>query len=253
MLAFAHRGGATHPEIVGLENTLAAFQHAYDLGYRYFETDVHASIDGVLFAFHDDELDRVTDGSGRLAELPSGTIGQARVGGRHAIPTLAELVDAFPDVTFNVDIKADDATGPLADLVTRRQLSGRVIVGSFSSARLRRFRRLTAGQVPTSADPREVAAFVLCPSPLVARLLRALPCVALQVPVHTSIRGRRVEVVTRRFVRNAHAAGKHVHVWTIDEPTEMERLIALGVDGIMTDRTDLLKDVLITHGLWRTN
>ena len=253
MLAFAHRGGANDPGIIGLENTLAAFEHAYALGYRYFETDVHASTDGVLFAFHDDELERVTDGSGHLADMSSDAIGRARIAGTHAVPPLAALVDAFPDVTFNIDIKTDSATQPLVDLIRDRNLGSRVIVGSFSAERLNTFRRLTGGRVRTSAHPREVAAFVLCPNALLARLLRPLPCVALQVPVRTTLKGHQIEVVTRRLVRNAHAAGKQVHVWTIDDPNEMERLISLGVDGLMTDRTDLLKDVLIKHRLWRTN
>jgi glycerophosphoryl diester phosphodiesterase len=253
MIAFAHRGGANHPELTGLENTVAAFQHAYDLGYRYFETDVHASTDGVLFACHDDELDRVSDVSGRLEDLASAEISRARIAGTYAVPTLAELVDTFPDVTFNIDIKSDGATARLAQFITEREIQDRVIVGSFSHARLHRFRVLTAGGVRTSASPREVGPFVLCPSPLLARALRVLPCVALQVPVRAHHRGRDVEVVTPRFVRNAHAAGKQVHVWTVDEPADMHRLIDLGVDGLMTDRTDLLKDVLVARGLWRTN
>lgn len=253
MLAFAHRGGANHPDVVGLENTLEAFQHAYDLGYRYFETDVHASTDGVLFAFHDDELERVTDRPGRLVDLSSDAIGRARIAAIHTVPTLAALVDAFPDVTFNIDIKTDSATQPLVDLISQRDLGARVIVGSFSAKRLTTFRRLTGGRVRTSAHPREVAAFVLCPFPLLARLLRTFPCVAVQVPVRTTLKGHQIEVVTRRLVRNAHAAGKQVHVWTIDDPSEMERLVGLGVDGLMTDRTDLLKDVLMKHRLWGTN
>lgn len=253
MLAFAHRGGAHHPDLAGLENTITAFQHAYDLGYRYFETDVHASRDGVLFAFHDDELDRVTDRTGRLAEQTSDDIRRARIAGTHGVPALAELVDAFPDVTFNIDIKSDGATRPLVEFIKARRIADRVIVGSFSAKRLATFRLLTGGRVPTSANPREVVAFVLCPSPLLARPLHALPCVALQVPVRVVHKGLDVEIVTRRFVGNAHAAGKQVHVWTIDDPGEMDRLIGLGVDGLMTDRTDILKDVLIAHGLWRTN
>lgn len=253
MLAFAHRGGATHPDLLGLENTLVAFQHAYDLGYRYLETDVHTSSDGVLFAFHDDRLDRVTDRSGRLAELSAAEIGRARIGGAHPIPRFTELVDAFPDVTFNVDLKSDGSVAAMAALVMDRGVGDRMIVGSFSAQRLTTFRHLTAGRVRTSAHPREVAAFVLCPSPLLTRPFRRLPCVALQVPVRTAYKGRSFDVVTRRFVRNAHAAGKQVHVWTIDDPAEMERLIDLGVDGLMTDRTDLLKDVLMRRGLWATN
>ena len=253
MLAFAHRGGADHPDLLGLENTVVAFRHAYDLGYRYLETDVHASSDGVLFAFHDDALDRVTDRSGRLADLTAAEIELARIGGAHPVPRFSELVAAFPDVTFNVDLKSDGAVAPLASVITDGGLENRMIVGSFSARRLIRFRRLTGGRVRTAAHPREVAAFVLCPSPTLAGPLRALPCVALQVPVRTILRGRSVAIVTPRFVRNAHAAGKALHVWTIDDPAEMERLIDLGVDGLMTDRTDVLKSVLAQRGLWTTN
>lgn len=253
MLAFAHRGGAGHPDLLGLENTLVAFQHAYGLGYRHLETDVHTSSDGVLFAFHDDQLDRVTDHSGRLSGLTSSEIGRARIAGEQPIPRFIELVDSFPDATFNVDLKSDSAVAALATVAADREIGDRMIVGSFSAERLARFRRLTSGRVRTSGSPHEVAAFVLCPAPGLARPLRFLPCVALQVPVRTTVAGRTIEIVTRRFVRNAHAAGKQVHVWTIDDPAEMDRLIDLGVDGLMTDRTDLLKGVLLQRGLWTTN
>src|SRR3954447_11538135 len=94
-LAFAHRGGAYHPDIEGLENTLAAFRHAVGLGYEYLETDVHVTRDGVLLAFHDTVLDRVTDGQGEIAALSLAEVRRARVGGREAVPTLAELFDSF--------------------------------------------------------------------------------------------------------------------------------------------------------------
>ena len=121
VLAFAHRGGAYHPEIEGLENTLAAFRHAVDLGYRYLETDVHATRDGVLLAFHDSVLDRVTD---RAARSPGSTPTRSRsalIGGRERVPTLAELFDEFPDARFNIDIKAAGAVRPLADFITARE------------------------------------------------------------------------------------------------------------------------------------
>lgn len=250
VLAFAHRGGAEHPEIRGLENTLHAFRHAYGLGYRWFETDVHLSADGELVAFHDTRLDRVTDGAGALADLPLAAIRAARVGGREPVPTLAELVEAFPDVQFNIDIKAEGATGPLARFLLDRELGERVMVGAFSPRRLGRFRQLTRGAIPTSAHPGEVAAFVTAPTLRVGRSLLRGRVAALQVPHHHLFHGRRVEVVTDRLVRRAHDAGLHVHVWTIDDPAEMHQLLDLGVDGIMTDRTDLLRDVLIERGRW---
>jgi glycerophosphoryl diester phosphodiesterase len=230
VLAFAHRGGAYHPEIEGLENTLAAFRHAVALGYDHLETDVHVTADGVLLAFHDTVLDRVTDQRGAIAELTFADVRRARVGGREQVPTLAELFDAFPQARFNIDLKADGAAPALAAFVAEREAWDRVLVGSFATRRLNAFRRLTGGRVPTSA----------------AWLTRHRVA-AVQIPRR---RGR-LTVAGRGMVRKAHAAGLHVHVWTVDEPAEMQELLDLGVDGLFTDRTDLLKDVLVERGQWR--
>jgi glycerophosphoryl diester phosphodiesterase len=247
VLAFAHRGGAFHPEIEGLENTLQAFQHAVDLGYGYLETDVHVTRDGVLLAFHDRALDRVTDTTGRIAESTYAEVQLALIKESERVPTLAELFDAFPRARFNIDLKASGAVVPLARFLEERDAWDRVCVGSFSGRRLRRFRRLTGGRVATSASPGEVAAYRVLPA-LVARLVtRGKPRV-LQVP-HK--RGR-LTVVTPGLVRRAHRAGVHVHVWTIDDPDEMRTLLDRGVDGLMTDRTDILRAVLSESGRWRT-
>ena len=131
-LAFAHRGGAYHPEIEGLENTLAAFRHAVDLGYAYLETDVHVTSDGVLLAFHDAVLDRVTDLQGRLSELTADQVSVARIREAHPVPTMAELLEEFPDARFNIDLKAAAAVRPLAELLARTGSLDRVCIGSFS-------------------------------------------------------------------------------------------------------------------------
>jgi len=123
-------------------------------------------------------------------------------------------------------------------------------VGSFGIGRIEEFRRLSAGRVRTSAHPREVAAYLLCPSARLARRMAGDAFVAFQVPHHRTVAGRRLTVVTPGFLRRAHAAGKQVHVWTIDAPEEMRELLDLGVDGLMTDRTDLLKQVLVERGQW---
>lgn len=246
MIAFAHRGGALHPDLEGLENTLAAFTHAVALGYRCLETDVHVTRDGVLLAFHDTHLDRVTDGSGAIADLTYAEVQAALVGGREPVPTLAELVEAFPQVRFNIDIKSRAAAAPLAAFVLERDLGARVLVGSFSPAALREFRRRTGGTVPTSAHPIEVAAYLLLPSGRLAARLTGSRAAALQVPV----RHGRLRVVTPRLLAKAHAAGTEVHVWTVDDADEIRRLHALGVDGIFTDRTDVLRDVLGQLGAW---
>ena len=245
VLAFAHRGGAYHPEIEGLENTMTAFRHAVELGYRHLETDVHVSSDGILLAFHDTVLDRVTDRTGAIVESTYDEIKAAVIGGREQVPTLARLFEEFPHVRFNIDLKADGAVDALAAFVEERDAHDRVLVGSFSGRRLRRFRRLTGGRVPTAATPLEVAAFLLLPRALAARTTREVA--AFQVP-H---RAGRLVVTTSRLVRRAHAVGRQVHVWTIDDPDEMELLLDRGVDGLMSDRTDILRDVLKERGLWR--
>ncbi len=247
VLAFAHRGGAEHPEVTGLENTLFAFEHAVALGYRYLETDVHVSLDGVLLAFHDDVLDRVTDATGAISRLRHDEIREARIGGREPVPTLAEVFDALPaDTHFNIDIKSLGAVHALAHFVSARAAQDRVLVGSFSGRRLHEFRDLTSATIATSASPAEVLAFTGAPNLSVARRLgRGFD--ALQVP-H---RHRSLSVTNPRLVRRAHAAGKQVHVWTIDEAEEMRALLALGVDGLMTDRTDVLKAVLVEDRRWR--
>ncbi len=246
VLAFAHRGGAYHPEIEGLENTLAAFRHAVDLGYDYLETDVHVTSDGVLLAFHDTVLDRVTDHRGAIAALTHAEVRRALVGGRESVPTLADLVDSFPDARFNIDLKSDGAVSALAELIAERELWDRVLVGSFSPRRTRRFRALTGGRVPTAATPAEIALFRFLPSARLAALLSPASA-ALQVPHR---RGR-VTVATAGLVRRAHAARRHVHVWTVDEAQEMHQLLERGVDGLFTDRTDILKAVLVERDQWR--
>jgi glycerophosphoryl diester phosphodiesterase len=246
VLAFAHRGGAYHPELEGLENTLAAFRHAAELGYHYLETDVHATSDGVLLAFHDAVLDRVTDRKGRIETLTVAEVAEALIGGRERVPTLAALFEEFPDVRFNIDIKAAAAVPLLARFVEEQAAWDRVLVGSFSPRRLNAFRRLTRGRVATSAHPLEVLAFRFVPSGRLADLLTRRRVAALQVPHR---RGP-LTVVTPGLVRRAHAVGKHVHVWTIDDADEMRELLDRGVDGVMTDRTDILKAVLLERGQW---
>jgi glycerophosphoryl diester phosphodiesterase len=247
VLAFAHRGGAYHPEVEGLENTLAAFKHAVALGYDYLETDVHVTRDGYLLAFHDDVLDRVSDRQGEIARSTYAAVREALIGGREEVPTLGRLFDEFPEARFNIDIKSEGAVPALASFIEAREAWDRVLVGSFSPRRIRAFRRLTGGRVPTAAHPGEVACFLLVPIGRLADRLTGRRIAAFQIPHR---RGPLV-VASRALIRRAHAAGKHVHVWTVDDPEEMRELLDRGVDGLFTDRTDLLKQVLVERGQWR--
>jgi glycerophosphoryl diester phosphodiesterase len=245
VLAFAHRGGARHPELTGLENTLVAFEHAVRLGYTYLETDVHATRDGQLLAFHDAVLDRVTSGRGGIAGARYDQVRTALVAGREPIPLLADLLEHFGQARFNVDLKSDDAVRPLADLVERTRAHDRVCVGAFSERRLAAFRRLVTRPVATAYGPVGVTFARYAPGHLAWRLLQGRGD-ALQVP-H---RHRGLRIVTPGFVARAHAAGRPVHVWVVDDPQEMELLLDLGVDGLFTDRTDLLREVLTRRGQW---
>jgi glycerophosphoryl diester phosphodiesterase len=247
IVAMAHRGGAEHPANRGRENTLWAFRHAAGLGYTYLETDVHATKDGVLLAFHDEILDRVTDQSGAIAELTYAQVVGARIAGQHHLPTMAELLEALPEALFNIDLKSDAAVVPLVHLLDETQAWDRVLVGGFSWSRIRRFRRLTKGRVATSAAPMEVALVRLLPSAHLTRLLLGGKLQAVQIPVKQG----HLTVLTRGLLRRAHAANLQVHVWTIDDADEMLRLLDLGVDGLISDRTDTLKTVLTERNLWR--
>ena len=241
-IPFAHQGGASDFP----ENTMRAFQHAVDLGYRYIETDVHATIDGVLVAFHDDTLDRVTDRRGVIGELRWADVRQARVGdGDDRIPRLEDLLGTWPDVRVNIDPKHDASVTPLVEVLTRNAAFDRVCIGAFSDRRLARFRRLTQGRVCTSMGPREVARLRAASyGAPVGRFAAA--CACAQVPTHAARR----TLVDRRFVDAAHRRGLQVHVWTINGADEMEELLDVGVDGIMTDSPAVLKEVLGRRQAW---
>lgn len=245
-IAMAHRGGSTFAPNLHRENTVHAFRQAVDMGYRYLETDVHATSDGRLVAFHDEVLDRVTDTKGAIADLTWADVGRARINGTDHVPLMDELFETFPEARFNIDVKSAGAVAPLVTAIRRHRAIDRVCVGSFSDARLRSVRRELGPSLATSAGPVDVAAVRLLPR-LLARWLRS-PSQALQVPVTHSVAGFTATVVTPRLIETAHSLGKHVHVWTIDEAAEMHRLLDLGVDGLVTDRIDTLRDVLAERG-----
>jgi len=280
-LAFAHRGGAAHAP----ENSWRAFEHAVGLGYGYLETDAQATADGVLIAFHDRTLDRVTDQRGRVCRLAFKDIAGARIGGTEPIPVLEDLLAAWPDVRFNIDVKDTPVIAPLARVLRRTNAWDRVCVVSFSASRLRATRRALDRPVCMAASPlgtamvrlgrplpspgprgphrygfkrRSVAGPMAAaarrpgvpgipgavagpsPRPLAERLAGAdVRC--LQVPA---------PVATPSFIGRAHQLGLQVHVWTVNDRPTMEGLLDLGVDGIMTDETVTLREVLIRRGQW---
>jgi glycerophosphoryl diester phosphodiesterase len=245
--AMAHRGGANWEPNLGRENTLHAFQQAISLGFRYIETDVQATRDGQLVCFHDNTLERMVGVPGRVADYSAAELRELKLIGGDPIPFFSEVVETLPTTCFNVDMKTNDSVDPLAAAIFAHGLEDRVLADSFSRGRTARFRALTRGKIPVAMAPPGVAwsAFV----PFISGLI-ASPAQAAQVPVWHRFGGRNLEVVTRASIDRIHRAGKVIHVWTIDDPEEMERLIDLGVDGIITDRPDLLREVLIECDLW---
>jgi glycerophosphoryl diester phosphodiesterase len=243
ILAFAHRGGAGNWP----ENTMPAFQGAIDLGYRYIETDVHATRDGVLLAFHDDQLDRVTDKTGVVAEMDFAEVSQALVDGIEPIPRLDDLLLAFPDARINIDPKRDNAVEPLIRVLRDCNAVERVCVTSFSGARSLAVREALGPRLCTGAGPGATTRlrFGSLSGPL-AFLWGGFDAGCAQIPVEQY----GIRLVDQRFIAFAHAKGLQVHVWTIDDPAEMNRLIDLGVDGLMTDQPSVLKQVLVQRGKW---
>jgi glycerophosphoryl diester phosphodiesterase len=279
-MAFAHRGGAAHAP----ENSWRAFEHALGLGYWYLETDVQATVDGVLIAFHDRTLDRVTGRPGRIARMTHREVSQARIGGTEPIPVLEDLLGAWPDVRFNIDLKDAPAVLPLAQVMRRTNAWDRVCVTSFSASRLRAARRVFDRQVCMAASPIGAAVVRLggprgprdqrrpgqgkaTPGRLAAGWPAAGTTVTGPPPTfngrstHLTLAERLARsgvrcaqvpapVATPSFVARAHALGLYVHAWTVNQPELMDSLLDIGVDGIMTDETVALRDVLVARGEW---
>lgn len=235
-IPFAHRGGASDVP----ENTMPAFEYAVNLGYRYVETDVHVTSDGVLVAFHDNDLTRTCGRPGRISDLPWRDVQTALVDGRAPIPLLEDLLGTWPDLRVNIDCKSDAAVNALVSAIKRTGSLQRVALGAFSDNRLRRLRSALGDDVCTVLGPAGVAS-------LRFGALRHTAALAAQVPV----RQGPLVVTNEAFVVRAHRLGLAVHVWTIDDAAEMHRLLDLGVDGIMTDRPQVLKQVFQERGLWQ--
>jgi glycerophosphoryl diester phosphodiesterase len=261
-LAFAHRGGAAHAP----ENSWRAFEHAVGLGYRYLETDLQATADGVLVAFHDKTLTRVCGQDGQVRRLSRAELSAARIDGTEPIPLLEDVLAAWPDVRFNLDVKDVPAIAPLPEVLRRTNAWDRVCVVSFSPSRLRATRRALGRPVCMAASPLGTAAVrfggprgrpnrtgpgrqgqgpVAPPGqqgqwPLTDWLTRSgVRCV--QVPV---------SMATPSFIGRSHALGLQVHAWTVNDQPSMQRLLDLGIDGIMTDETVALRELLTARGQW---
>jgi glycerophosphoryl diester phosphodiesterase len=245
-LAFAHRGGAAD----GDENTQQAFARAVAAGYRYVEIDVHATADGVAVVVHDPDLLRVAGRPAPVAAVSFQALQGVSLTGGGAVPRLDDVLAGWPQVKFNIDVKSDRAVQPTLEAVQRAGAAGRVLLASFSDTRIARIRVLSGGAVATALARREAGRLWLA-SRLGGWPGRTPVVPASAVAVQVPPRYGRLRVVDRRLVTTAHRLGLQVHVWTIDDPTEMAGLLDLGVDGIMTDRIQVLREVFLERGLWR--
>lgn len=241
-LAIAHRGGAH----LGPENTLAAFAMSTALGLRYIESDIRLTADGELVCFHDEMLDRCTTGTGRIGAVTSARLrSRVRVGGTEPIPTLGEALDAFPEACFTVDLKEQAAIAPMARLLQRRDYAERVCVAGAWDGWL----QLLASQAPhvrTALGWRSLVALIAAskaglqpPASVVSGRFAHVPMRLGRLPIHSAA-----------LIRRARRLGVRVVVWTVDDPETMHELFDMGVDGVITDRPDILRTVLISRGDW---
>ncbi|MBV9662138.1 MAG: glycerophosphodiester phosphodiesterase [Acidimicrobiales bacterium] len=246
-IAFAHRGGALEKP----ENTWEAFRHAQDLGYQYIETDVHATRDGIVVTIHDSDMARTSERNGLVRDMPWRDVAAVRLAGsEQPIPRLDDALAAWPELRWNIDAKHDTVVGPLIETIHRSGALDRVCITSFNDRRLARIRRalgpsLCTGMGPAATTALRMASVFPSRARQVVRV-RMGGFAAAQVP----LRQGRIPVVDRRFVDTAHRLDLQVHVWTVDDTATMERLLELGVDGIMTDRPSALKDLLVRRGAW---
>ncbi|HJM27852.1 MAG: glycerophosphodiester phosphodiesterase [Acidimicrobiales bacterium] len=239
-LAFAHRGGALEAP----ENSMSAFKTAISMGFKYLETDVHATKDGSLIAFHDHILDRVTDGTGAIADLTYSEVSKAKIGGKERIPLLVELLEEFPQAKFNIDPKHDAAVEPLIKVIKETKSIHRVCVASFSDSRIHHISQslgedLCTGMGPTGISKIQLGRFIG------KHRLPVGDCV--QVPM--KIKG--IPLITPKFVQRVHRLGKVIHAWTINDPENISQLLDYGVDGIMTDKPETLKEIYQQRGIWK--
>jgi glycerophosphoryl diester phosphodiesterase len=251
VLVFAHRGGQ------GLwpPNTLYAYERAVALGVDVLEMDIHATSDGVLVVRHDPSVEATTDGRGLIRELTLAEIKSLDAGYRWTadggqtypyrgqgitIPTLEEVLTAFPDAPLNIDIKPRDASvvTPFYQLLRDYHKLDQVVVGSFHDDQLRRFRALCP-QAATAAGVAETRRFFWLNLFFLSFVYHA-EATAFQIPEYAG----RLHVITPRFIRGAHARNMQVHVWTVNDLADMQRLIEWGVDGIMSDYPDRLMALL---------
>ena len=263
---FVHRGGDEEKT----ENTLEAFQYSSDLGFVFMETDVQSTSDGKVVIFHDEDLKRIAGVDKKIKDLTFDEITNIELIKGGKIPSLEETLSSFPNLRFNIDIKTNSAVKETINIIKSHQALPRVCLASFSNKRIRRIRKLSGSKVCTSMSQLEVANAICIAFAKnwnsgihLRRKIREeeayfkskwkrsiIPFNGIPDCAQVPVSQWGVPIVTQSFIKFMNLMGKFVHVWTIDEPEEMNRLINLGVDGLMTDKPSILKSTLVDRGLF---
>ena len=237
--AFAHRGGTEFAP----ENTFEAFSNAFEIGYKFLETDVHINADGELMAFHDSTIDRVTNYEGELKNFTSNQLKKIKINDKFNIPFLADLIEAFPSIFFSVDMKSDDTVIPLIKLVNRMGVKDRICFASFNQNRLKYVRDEYLNKCITSLGPNEIAQ-----TKLFSILGKKIHIKSKIASLPTS--KYKIQLLNKSHIEFLKSLNIKVIAWTINKSEEMKHLINMGVDGIMTDNISSLKKILIKKNLW---
>lgn len=225
---------------------MEAFSRSYALGFRYLETDVRHTADGVLVAFHDANLERVTNGRGPLSKATHADLRQVLVGGVHPIPTLVELIQAFPDACFTVDLKDHRSAAELARVLVETASTARVCVAGAWDGSLHKLRTQAGGELATALGWRELTTLIAGRRSRLTPPRERLRATFAHIPLQLG----RLRVYRERLVTRAAELGIAVVVWTVNDQGQMHRLLDEGVGGIITDRPDLLREVLIARDQW---
>ena len=228
----AHRGGSLETS----ENTLQGFEYAINLGAEYIETDVQLSKDGIPYIFHDDDLKRICKKNITFNQLNGNEIDLIKIFNGCNIPTLQECLDVFPDTKFNIDLKTDEVVVPALKILSNMKTEDRVCIASFANERLE-FTRENYPKFCTSMGPKEILNLKL------SSLGISSPKVSgncVQIPIYKYA----IKLVTNRLIRLSHKLGLKVHVWTINDPNIMQKLIDMDIDGIITDKPKLLREII---------
>jgi glycerophosphoryl diester phosphodiesterase len=244
-IAMAHRGFTSFRWPM---NSMGAFCEAAKLGFRYVETDVRATRDGVAVILHDRMFRSDSGASGAIDRWYWRDVRHVHLGAGESMPTLEELLSALPDMRVNIDIKSASAIAPTVDVIERMNAHDRVLITSFSERRRRRALRLLSKRVASSAGIGAFLALLAAKTPAgrayAWQVLRDSDC--LQLPPRLG----GLPIITPGLVRALHESGRQVHAWTVDDPGTMHALFDIGVDGIITDRADVLRDVLVARNEW---